>query len=960
MTGGGRFGLTALAVALCSLGSPAVAAPATSATITAPSGSPLAGWLRGPIRLGLTDLAARRQVRLSAVSDAPSTDATFTVQWSVSGSKTSLDLRIVRKVSPCEHEVVVELPILNPALELFTPTELGNMEFGSLPTHTGTPYGRMAWDDGACWVLPLVSALDGHKDAGLTVALPPEPSVPHLVVEWRNARRLLLHMGRRGLGAGADINVRLLFYAHHADYRSALKAYADDFAAYFRPGLPRGPYEGTFWYHHIHDQPPTDEVENQDARFVWSSFWFTHLGNYLPDGPTWEPYTFANWWALRRPMDDNTIREYSRDLSRRGIGVFAYFNVTEFGGRGGAGGGGDEAAALLRERFADALMKDPNGAAIPTWEGAMAMSAAPGLSLFPFLQDQVARHLRRLPELAGFCIDRLDWASTLDYGHDDGRTMVGRRHVADMADAVSAGVQEVVRQAHAAGKRVYVNQFYRLEPLKDVDGYCHENDYLLGLNWLSPFRPVSAWHKSTTYATDPLRFEAEMKRRLLWAVFPQMVSRKFPISQQAASEHGAEVVEAYTPLFATLRGMSQALEAHCVRISGANAANLFVAPGGRWVAPVVSRTTFRCASAATQASPPRLSIRCAGASSIRWGKMVSIGRPPVMLAPIRRNGGVDFLLPGFADAAVVVAGTNAEAAVPAGDPGQPSPVKQEPERRLGRIAAIRSALVVWGSHVGARSGAAWLCAGKSSIRLADGANRLAIPCRGKAAPVISTIAIRTRDDGSWFVPTAAEMRVQGADGLWRRAARWDPRAASATDGYGRTIVLRLAPVTPETIQRSTASLTGTTATGGERPIGASRLLAPSPAGEGVGRWRIDASGAPCIWEHPSRDARALPVGGAEGRAAVCWFGSDAVTLRLAPPDRAPHRIWVYILDFDHNGREQTLSVGDEEGALASIRVTKAQADAGTWVAWTVTGPVSITAQKLTGYNAVISAVAVED
>ncbi len=85
-----------------------------------------------------------------------------------------------------------------------------------------------------------------------------------------------------------------------------------------------------------------------------------------------------------------------------------------------------------------------------------------------------------------------------------------------------------------------------------------------------------------------------------------------------------------------------------------------------------------------------------------------------------------------------------------------------------------------------------------------------------------------------------------------------------------------------------------------------------------------------------------------------------MTLRLAPPDRAPHRIWVYILDFDHNGREQTLSVGDEEGALASIRVTKAQADAGTWVAWTVTGPVSITAQKLTGYNAVISAVAVED
>ncbi len=953
-------GIPAIAAALCLGGGRVLAAPAASAAVVAPGGSGLARWLRGPIRLGLTDVATGRRVRLAAGTGTPSTDATFTAGWSAVGPKTTLELRVSRNVSPCEHELVVDLPILNRSLELFTPTELGGIELGRMPTGTGTPYGRMAWEDGACWVLPLVSAMDKRADAALTVALPPEPSVPHLVVEWQDATRLRLRMARRGLGAGADINVRLLFYTHRADYRSALRAYSDDFPAYFRPGLPRGPYEGTFWYHHIHDQPPPDEVARQDARFVWSSFWFTHLGNYLPDGPTWEPYTFANWWALRKPMDDATIRRYSADLSLRGIGVFAYFNVTEFGGRGGAGGGTDEAVKLLRERFADALMKDQNGAPIPTWEGAMAMSAAPGLSLFPFLQDQVARHLRRLPELAGFCIDRLDWASTLDYGHDDGRTMVGRRHAADMADAVSAGVQEVVGQSHAAGKRVYVNQFYRLEPLKDVDGYCHENDYLLGLNWLSPFRPVSAWHKSTTYAADPLRFEAEMKRRLLWAVFPQMVSRKFPISQQAASEHGAEVVEAYAPLFATLRGMSQSLDAHCVRVSGANSANLFVAPGGRWAAPVVSRATFRCADGGMPTTSPRLSIRCAGASAIRWGRLIAIRRPPVMLRPIHRPGGVDFVLPGFTDAAVVEAGSDAGTAVAAASPSRPRSTKQQPGLRLAPIAATRATLVVWGSHVGARSGSAWLCAGGSSVRLADGANPLVIPCRGKPAPAVPIIAIRTHDDGSWFVPAAAEMRVQGADGQWHRVARWNPDAASSIDGYGRTITLRLTPITPETIRRSAASFVGSTAGGGDRPKDASRLLAPSPAGDEPGRWRLDVGGTPCIWQHPSTDARALPAGGADGRAAVCWFGSEAVTLRLTPPDRAPHRIWVYILDFDHNGREQTVSVGDEEGPLSSVRVTKAQADTGTWVEWTVTGPVTISARKLTGYNAVISAIAVTD
>ena len=93
------------------------------------------------------------------------------------------------------------------------------------------------------------------------------------------------------------------------------------------------------------------------------------------------------------------------------------------------------------------------------------MNARRDCSLFPALAEQLHRHVTRLPQLDGFIIDRLDWANGIDYGHDDGMTMIGKRPVENMAGPVAEGVAEVCRQAHAAGWRVYVNQFWRVEVL---------------------------------------------------------------------------------------------------------------------------------------------------------------------------------------------------------------------------------------------------------------------------------------------------------------------------------------------------------------------------------------------------------------------------------------------------------------------------------------------------------------
>src|SRR5208282_4585859 len=132
--------------------------------------------------------------------------------------------------------------------------------------------------------------------------------------EWLAGGTLRMTMGHRGMGGGKPSPLRILLWTHAADYRSALGVYAGRFPAHFKPPMPRGKYEGAFWYHHIHDHPDFAEMARQKVRYIWSSFWFTHLGEYLPDEKEWFPYTYANWWKLGQTMTDDKINAFIHDM----------------------------------------------------------------------------------------------------------------------------------------------------------------------------------------------------------------------------------------------------------------------------------------------------------------------------------------------------------------------------------------------------------------------------------------------------------------------------------------------------------------------------------------------------------------------------------------------------------------------------------------------------------------------
>lgn len=965
---GAWFGCLPLA-ALGAPQEPAVSGPGIRVELALKSGLPvriqsslrtgLLGWLHGPVRLSLENELSHRTGRLLGAGAAASggvvslksrmSGLPVQVEQRFSPSKSGIDwtLSFTSQGPRVGHTLTIELPILAKAERVFTPSQRGVMDLAAYPSFEHVPYGSVAWTTGETYVLPLVSVMDVRRDRALTLALRPDDNIPHFQVSWAKGV-LKLQFAHRGIEKGKAMKVRLMLFSHAADYRAAMKAYSDRFPAYFRPGLPRSEIEGTFYYHHIQDHPDFEEMARQSVRYIWSSFWFTHLGEYLPDATEWEPYTYNRWWRLKQPMSDAKINAFVQELQDHGIGTYAYFNVTEFGGAGGKSG--EQTTADL---FADALIKDSKGKRIPTWEGAMAMNPGSRYSLWPVLEDQVARHLRRLPGIRGFIIDRLDWASTLDFGHDDGLTTLGTVRAENMAMPVAEAVQGVCRLAHAARKRVFVNQYYRIEPLRDTDGTCHECDYLPGLGYLTPLRPASAWHQQKPYSDDLLTFEAHLKQRLHWALFPQMIAHEYPISQQAAEPRAADLLEIYRPLFDTLIGKEQVLLPHCVSVSGRNAANLFGVPGGRYVAAVTSHDRFLVRGDRGSESV-RVTVRVPDARRLRWAEAISADASPLRLT-LRYTGGSTAMvdLPSHRTATMILLGSGQEPAVKSPEverldrlraarfPIRLTPIISVTVRPiLAGVLAVR--LSFQGRQVGASGIVRAIVGGRPMGQFSGAGGTVAI---GKKLPsALPKVELREGDEGTWFVQEKAELLADTKDGKTYCVAR------SERGGPLRWI----APIAyaVQSVERDSATVGAWQGRYGN--------LAAWIAGSSQGPQNgyLLETGSPFVWAERTDDTRVpqAPDGGGSTKA-TCWFASESLPVRVTPPNDKPYFVGLYLLDYDRNGRSETVSVVGDMGTRQ--QASTVETGRGVYLRWRVQGPFTAEIRKTKGFNVVLSAVFVD-
>ncbi len=958
-------------------------------TVALPVVQKLQQWLHGPVQVRVRNEASGAVSALESKLTPISTELSptqhtldtlglsVTEQFLPTERGMAWDLRFSGQGPRAGHEVTIELPLLTEQQQIFTPSERGIMALAAYPTFAPAAYAKNAYGDGRCYMLPLVSVFDPHADTAVTIALPADSNTPHLQIDWQNAKTLRLRLGHRGMGAGKPSSIRLLFYTHPADYRAAIRMYSDDFPRYFRPALPRGPYEGAFWYHHIHNHPDFEEMARQNVRYIWTSFWFTHLGEYLPDSPQWAPYTYSKWWSLKERMSDDRINAFIREMHDQKIGVFAYFNVTEYGGSGGQSGDTETAARILRERFANALIKDADGQPIPTWEGALGMNARRDCSLFPALAEQVRRHIARLPQLDGFAIDRLDWASIIDYGHDDGLTMIGKRPAQNMAGPVAEAVEEVCRQAHAVGWRVYVNKYFRVEVLRDVDGYCDESDHVRGLHYVSAFRPGSAWNHQKPYDGDLLQFEAQLKRRLQFAVFPQMIAHQFPISQQSPNSNAADLLELYAPLFSTLDGKEQVLLPHCVSASGANDVNLFVNRAGNFVAPVTSRVRFLSRRTAA-VEPVLLRLRVPNATNLAWAYVVSADGPPYWATVQHASDIVEVKFDRHGTSSMIIVGRGVRPLLPSIDANRLQSVRDRlfpaPDSTAAdtgtrpALNGIQSAtLFVNGVNLGERGTVSVVVDGKPLGVLKDGANGFPLQLtEEKQLPAnLPRIHLAAADEEAWFVAEHAKLYITLAGGKRYCVATWTPNdAVTSADGINSTILPLVWRPVEEVARPAMRFDRRDTSVGGQwkGKFGRQAVWIPkiSNARPQHG-YQLQTLGGSFTWQDPTDDPRALELPPEKGsrRLATCWNGSNDVSFAVTPPNQKPYRLTVYLLDFDHNGRAVEAQVSDEISPANVQTVSREETNRGVYLTWTINGKVKLAFRKTAGANVAVSGVFID-
>jgi hypothetical protein len=466
-------------------------------------------------------------------------------------------------------------------------------------------YGGNASQD-FFFALPLASVVDAAHDSALSLVLSPEDTLLDLSLTTSRTGTLAFSRTSYRLGGGRSLRFAMDLVPHAADPRAALGWMVERYPRFFDPPNPRASQiAGCGAYSSFEGNLDAAKLKRIGFCVNWkASYDFPYMGMFLPpvpgEGDRWNRFDVAPGWTPKAGPFTTTSRRqlegYARSMRGQGFHVLSYFNTTEFGT---AIGGPDKVDSTLRpgeewrdattflyRRIPDGILRTPQGGAYGTWGGAVAMDPG-GPSFRSHLLDQARKHVLKLPDSDGICIDRLDWLAFYNPRGNDGVSWRDDRPARSLLLSWHRLMSEMGPIFHRADKVIFANTLVsRLELLRQVDGIYDEMGSrpprqnavaLLGLR-----KPAIVWTSDEgVLKPDP---DAYFQRHLYLGLFP---TAPLPGNDHTIlpSPWADEQYLRYGPLLDCLRGRTWVLEPHPVSVAGAKA-NVFLVPSG-YVIPVV-------------------------------------------------------------------------------------------------------------------------------------------------------------------------------------------------------------------------------------------------------------------------------------------------------------------------------------------------------------------------------------
>jgi|SRR5579871_233169 len=109
------------------------------------------------------------------------------------------------------------------------------------------------------------------------------------------------------------------------------------------------------------------------------------------------------------------------------------------------------------------------------------------------------------------------------------------------------------------------------------------------------------------------------------------------------------------------------------------------------------------------------------------------------------------------------------------------------------------------------------------------------------------------------------------------------------------------------------------------------------------------------WAADTTDIRALQKASASDRIAATWFSGTSFTIDVNLTDGQTHSIALYCLDWDYNGRAETITVQNASGSVLDTRTVSGFSN-GQYLVWNVSGHVTFKLTTHAGPNAVVSGI----
>lgn len=113
---------------------------------------------------------------------------------------------------------------------------------------------------------------------------------------------------------------------------------------------------------------------------------------------------------------------------------------------------------------------------------------------------------------------------------------------------------------------------------------------------------------------------------------------------------------------------------------------------------------------------------------------------------------------------------------------------------------------------------------------------------------------------------------------------------------------------------------------------------------------------PGVWAASTSDIRGLQKAASEDRVAPHWYDASSLSFDLRFKDRQTHRLAIYCVDWDSDDRVQVIELKDArtQTVLDSRRLAKFKG--GQYLVWNISGDITLSATRIAGANAVISAI----